>query len=305
VWYRRLEDGPTLNFEAQPTGTYATSPTANPSGTPVPWVELDPLGNELRRMGCARGLMARFHELIAQPDGSYWLMCDEMRILDLTTIGGRPDAAVTGTVIQHVGLDGSLLFEWSVWDHLALTDLEPDRRTGATVNWTHGNALEFDTDGNLLVSFRSLNEITKIDLATGMVRWRMGGIANQFTFSTAGPPFVGQHGLRVVGPGLLQLLDNLGEPTGSRAERYQFDETTRTASLVGGYSSSPSVTAMLGGSSQVLPGGHLLVAYGNGYRVQEYDGTGAVVWEVHGDPGYIFRAQRIQSLYRPGVGVAR
>ena len=105
-------------------------------------------------------------------------------------------------------------------------------RSGATVNWTHGNALDFDEAGNLLVSFRSLSEITKINVSDGSVIWRMGGLANQFSFPGGQAPFARQHGLRIVGPGMLQLLDNLGEPTGSRAERYQFDEQSRIASLV-------------------------------------------------------------------------
>jgi hypothetical protein len=39
--------------------------------------------------------------------------------------------------------------------------------------------------------------------------------------------------------------------------------------------------------------------------VQEYDGDGAVVWEIEGDAGYIFRAQRIISLYHPEIGLVR
>jgi hypothetical protein len=305
VWYRRLDGGATLNFQVQPTGTYTTSPVTPPADDLTPWVEYDRLGNEIRRLGCVGGLRARFHELIAQPDGSYWLMCDDTRTLDLTAIGGVAAAAVTGTVVQHVGAGGELLFEWSVWDHFALTDLDSLKRTGAVVNWTHGNALDFDLDGNLLVSFRSLNEITKIDVSTGAVVWRLGGLANQFTFPFGGLPFVGQHGLRVVGPGQIQLLDNLGEAGGSRAERYQLDEVGHTASLVGFDSPNPAVTAQLGGSTQALPGSHTLVAYGNGNRVQEYDASGAVVWEIHGNPDYVFRAQRIRSLYQPGVGTPR
>ena len=32
--------------------------------------------------------------------------------------------------------------------------------------------------------------------------------------------------------------------------------------------------------------------------------TGGVVWGMYGNPGYVFRAQRINSLYRPRVEVA-
>ena len=45
---------------------------------------------------------------------------------------------------------GGPVFEWSAFDHLAITDLELASRSGEVVNWTHGNALDFDTGGNLL-----------------------------------------------------------------------------------------------------------------------------------------------------------
>jgi len=305
VWYRYLGLGPTLNFEVQPTGRYTTSPIAPVPGDPTPWVEFDPLGNEIRRLGCADGLKSRFHDLLEEPDGSYWLLCDDTRIEDLTPYGGQPAAAVTGTVVQHVDAHGTRLFTWTPFDHFAITDLDSASRTGATVNWTHGNAIAFDTDGNLLVSFRSLSEITKIDLNTGAVLWRLGGRANQFTITGTTAMFVGQHGLRLVGPGQLQLLDNRGQPGGSQAERYVLDEAGRTAQLSASYSSEPSVTSILGGSTQALAGGRVLVAYGDGDRVQEYDAAGHVVWEIHNNPGYVFRAQRIASLYRPGVGMSR
>ena len=220
--------------------------------------------------------------------------------MDLTAYGGQPAAVVTGTAVQHVDSSGNALFAWTPFDHFAITDLDSASRSGAAVNWTHGNALDFDTDGSLLVSFRSLSEITKIDLPSGTVRWRMGGLANQFTFSGAGAGFVGQHGLRVVGAGQLDLLDNRGLPGQSHAERYVLDETTLSATLSAS-DSLPPVSAILGGSTQELPGGRILVAYGNGNRVEEYDANGAVVWEIHGNSGYVFRAQRIYSLYRPGA----
>ncbi|MEO5824896.1 MAG: hypothetical protein ABIR59_03335, partial [Gemmatimonadales bacterium] len=95
--------------------------------------------------------------------------------------------------------------------------------------------------------------------------------------------------------------DNRGLPGDSRAERYVLDEAGRTATLAAAYFSLPPTSAILGGSTQALPGGRMLVAYGNGNRVQEYDSGGAIVWEIHGNPGYVFRAERISSLYSPGV----
>jgi hypothetical protein len=306
VWYRRFANGPGLNFMAEPNGHFVARPETVDGAPPHLWVELDPLGNVTRTFGCARSLEPRFHDLISEIGGGYWIMCDETRTMDLTALGGVAAAQVTGTVVQHIGADGAVLFEWSPFDHFEITDVEPAARSGASVNWTHGNALDLDADGNLLVSFRSLGEITKIDVRTGAIRWRMGGRRNEFTFlDTPIPAFARQHGLRVSGSHALLILDNVGDATASRAERYTFDEQTLKARLARSYGSTPGVVATQGGSVQDVAGGHTLVSYGPAGRVEEYDETGQVVWHIDGNVGYVFRAQRIRSLYAPGVGTAR
>ncbi len=304
VWYIRFPDGPSLNFQAQSNGRYIALPFTPDTSDLKPLREFDPLGTVTRTLGCARGLRPRFHDLLVQPDGSYWLMCDETRVMDLSGVGGTAGAIVTGTVVQHLDPTGGLVFQWSPFDHFEITDVDQETRSGPTVNWTHGNALDLDADGNLLVSFRSLSEITKIDTRTGAVLWRMGGRRNEFAFPDSEPPFLGQHGVRAA-DGELVLLDNFGEAEGSRAERYVLDEAGHTARLTGTYIPTAATRAFLGGTTQSLQGRHTLVAFGDGGVVQEYDGDGTVVWEIEGDPGYVFRAQRIRSLYHPEIGLAR
>src|SRR5207253_2282170 len=218
VWYHRFSPyGPGLNFEAQPTGRYVARPSV-PDPTVLPhWVEIDPLGTVTRTFGCAGGLSPRFHDLIAEPDGAYWIMCDETRTMDLSGLGGVANAQVMGTVVQHVSSEGDVLFQWDPFDHFEITDLVPASRTG----------------------------------------------------------------------------------------RYVYDAELHTAQLVASYGPSPGVTAQLGGSTQDLPGGRTLVSFGPAGRVEEYDASGQVVWHIEGNPGYVFRAQRIRSLYRPGVGSPR
>jgi hypothetical protein len=307
VWYHRFPNGPGLNFQAQPNGRYVARPNAAVAGQPALWLELDPLGNVTRTLGCARGLQPRMHDFIGAADGSYWVLCDEVRTVDLEAAGGDAHAQVLGTAVQHLTANGDLLFEWSPFDHLEvkLGDLTAADLAGPVINWTHGNALDLDGDGNLLVSFRNLSTLVKIDTRTGAVVWRMGGSHNEFAFeNTAMPAFMRQHSLRVTGNGRMLLLDNLGEPA-SRAERYDFDEAGRSVRLTGTYTSSGSVIAQVGGTAQDLPGGRTLVSFGNGASVEEYDAAGNVVWRLEGNPGYIFRAQRVQSLYRPGTGDPR
>jgi hypothetical protein len=304
VWYRHFANGPGLSFMAQLNGHYVAHPTTPDPTDAESFIELDVLGNVTRRLGCARGLASRFHDLIALPNGDWWILCDEMRIMDLASIGGVAGARVTGTAVQKLSARGELLFHWSPFDHFAITDLGPAERSGPIVNWTHGNALDMDSDGNLILSSRNLGEITKIDATTGHVIWRLGGRANQFTFlNTAAPAFSRQHSARAVAPGALLLLDNVGDPQESRAEYYVVDAGARTARLAHSYGAG--ALTQLGGSVQDLGRGRALVSFGTAGLVQEYDQAGRVVWQIVGNAGYVFRAQRIASLYAPGVGTSR
>lgn len=306
VWYRGFPQPIGLSFMSEPNGRFVLRPQTQDPADLEPWLEVDPLGNVTRTLGCASGLQPRPHDLIGEPAGGYWIMCDESRTMDLTAVGGVAEARVTGTVVQHVSASGALLFQWSPFDHFEITDVDPAERTGPSVNWTHGNALDLDAAGNLIVSFRNLDELTKIDIATGAVLWRLGGRRNQFSFQgTSAPPFTHQHGLRAYAPGALLVLDNLGNPGETRAERYALDEANRTATLVQSYGASPPAVTQIGGSVQALPGGRTLVSFGTAGRVEEYDAAGRMAWRIAGNAGYVFRAQRIRSLYAPGVGVPR
>jgi hypothetical protein len=268
------------------------------------WVEIAPTGTLTRTLGCARGFPPRMHDLLVERDGSYWLLCDEVRTIDLSAQGASLETRVLGTTVQRRNPAGEVLFEWSPFDHLQveLDILDAADRSGAVVNWTHGNALDLDSDGNLLVSFRNLSEVTKVNTRTGAVMWRMGGVHNEFTFEeTATPAFARQHGVRAIGGSQMLLLDNLGHSVGSRAERYEVDGARRTARLSGSYASAAGLVAQVGGTTQALADGHTLVSFGSGGGVEEYDAAGNVVWQLMGNPGYVFRAQRIRSLYYPGV----
>jgi hypothetical protein len=306
VWYRYFPDGVGLNFMPQPTGHYVLRPPTPAAGDVEPWIELDVLGDITRTLTCLGGLQTRPHDLILEPDGGYWIMCDEMRTMDLSGMGGVANARVTGTVIQHISASGELVFRWSPFDHFDITDLEESERTGANVNWTHGNALDLDAAGNLIASFRSLNEVTCIEVPSGTVRWRLGGLRNQFSFvDTPVPAFTHQHGVRIGKSGQITLLDNIGNPNESRAERYVVDVVAHTAFLVQSYGSIPGVRTEIGGSVQQLEAGRTLVSFGTAGRVEEYDSADRLLWHIEGNAGYVFRAQRIQSLYQPGVGDPR
>ena len=307
VWYKQFPSGgPGLNFMAQPNGRYVGRLITADTSDVDPMVDVDAAGFIRRQMRCV-GRPLRFHDMIVDPaDDSWWIMCDETRTMDLTAIGGSASAKVTGTVVQHVTSAGTLLFEWNPFDHFQVNDADPTVYQGTSnVNWTHGNSLALDTDGNLLVSFRSLSEITKINTQTGAVIWRMGGVRNQFTFTgAAGFGYARQHNIRVIGPNAFIILDNIGSAD-SRFERYTVDPIGKVATLQQSYTAVPNVQTALGGSVQQEAADRFLVSFGTQGRVEEFDLAGTLLWKINGNPGYVFRAQRITSLYAPVPALTR
>ena len=293
-WYVTSEDPVLNNFQAHPSGEYTMFGTEDLTRL---YKVLDERGDVVRTIGCV-GLDTRFHEIRVMPQGDYWALCDRDIPTDLSSRGGAVDGTVNWTVLQHVGADGGVTFEFDTSEHFSLDDIDPAVIDGAdAVNITHGNSIEFDADGNILLSFRNLNEVTKVDVTTGEVLWRLGGLASQFVIDDPTRSFAGQHGVRLVEPGVVQLLDN-GKAAPSRLVRYLIDEQGLTAGRVLEYAHESDAFTLVGGSTDVLAGDRALVSFGQAGRVVEVDGTGAQTFELTGLEGqYIFRAFRVPSLY--------
>lgn len=299
VWYHHSPNGVLNSFQAHPGGVYTILGSGS---TETEFRLLNVLGEQTGTLRCA-GRPTRFHEVLVAAAGDPWILCDETRTMDLSGLGGDPAASVTATVVQHLSPAGTLLWEWNAFDHFDITDLPAADRTGPNVNFTHGNGIGFDSDGNLLLGFRSLSEVTKVDAVSGDVIWRFGGLANQFT--VANDPkgaFERQHGVRYAGPGMVQLLDN-GLSAPSRLVRYLLDPTAMTALMLWAFVDAPATWTVVGGSTQFHTDGHATVSFGRAGRVVEVDPAGNRVWELTGLDGvYVFRAQRLGSLYSAGRG---
>lgn len=293
-WYLASPDAALNSFQAHPNGRYTLFGSTD---SPRQYRVLDELGGVVDTLVCV-GWPTRFHDLQVMPGGDFWISCDETRVMDLTSVGGLDSVDVTWSIIQHVAADGALLFEWKSADHFDISDVPASERTGASVNATHGNGIAVDSDGNVLLSFRTLNEITKVHVPTGAILWRFGGLRNQFTFvNDVKGTFERQHGLRVAGPGQIQLLDN-GLVAPSRFVRYLINPVALTALAVMDFRDSPTTLTPVGGSTQYYGNGHGLVSFGRAGRVVETDPAGNRAWELTGiNNVYVFRAQRIASLY--------
>jgi hypothetical protein len=168
-------------------------------------------------------------------------------------------------VIQEFNENKNLVWEWKSHDHYSFGDgdsiwyFNPNK-----VDWTHANAVEKDWDGNILVSLRHFNEITKIDHETGDIIWRLGGRMNQFEFPNDPVRFSGQHDIRRVGETTVSLFDNgqYSVPQRCRAVEYSLDEADKVATLTWSYSYDPSMFSYACGSHQLISNGNHLADFG-------------------------------------------
>ena len=226
------------------------------------------------------------HELLVEQNGNYLVIGGKSTIVDMSLIvpGGQPDAVVEETIVQELTPSRDILLEWRAWDHLDIRDLDVSL-TDNHIEFTHMNSIAIDKDGNLLVSQRNLNEITKINRSTGDIIWRLGGKNNDFSFS--GDPFNGfsrQHHIVVLGNGNFTLFDNgvKHSPQISRAVEYQINASSKTATLVWQYRNSPDIYSSSMGNVQRLPNGNTLINWAlEGLpKLTEVTPSGAKVFEM-------------------------
>ena len=181
------------------------------------------------------------HELQVLPDGTYYLLALRTEVVDMTRFvsNGSQGASVTEEILQGFSPAGELIFQWRAWDNFDIHDEQQFIDiTSSGFDFPHFNAIDFDTDGNILLSSRNTSEITKINKDNGDIIWRLGGAHGQFTFSN--DPLNGprnQHSIRRVGTNHYILFDNgnLHNPSESRGVEYVLDTTNMTAAVAWQY----------------------------------------------------------------------
>ncbi len=209
------------------------------------------------------------HDILLTANGNYMLLSYDPQIVNMSLIvpGGNTAATVTGLVIQEVTPEGVVLFQWRSWDHFEITDATSDiSLTASNIDYVHGNAIEFDQDSNLLISSRNMDEVTKIDMETGDVIYRLGLLAenNEFTITGDSWGFSHQHDVRVLPNGNITVFDNgnLHAIQFSRALEYVVDENNMTAQEVWDYRHNPDVYAAYTGSFRTYDDDTKLIGWG-------------------------------------------
>ncbi len=258
-----------------------------------------------------------FHDAILLPGGGRILMAY------VQASDGQTDSWV-----QEVSPTGEVLLDWNSRDHV---DMVTDPVTNALGDYAHLNSIQVMADGNLLLSFRHLNQVMKIHRTTGAVMWRLGGRRSDFTFDDdpLGGPCL-QHTARELANGDIQIFDNgsgsgpvpsaAGCPTPgssdlvyrprSRTTVYRLDAASGQAHLVRSYDAG--AFSQFAGSAQRLGAGTLdeglFVGLNNAEQVSppaypgwdapdavEFDKDGTVVWTLTSPGPATYRATKVAA----------
>lgn len=261
---------PTIDFKLQPNGLISFFHTVK-----LKWYFMDSTFSVVDSIQC-QNFISDQHDIQLLPNKHYLMFGEETRIMNLSsyhwfgwnhTQPGSTNAEVNGVVIQEFDESKALVWEWKAFDHFQFADVDqrwlflPNK-----VDWTHANSVEMDYDGNVLLSSRHFNEITKIDHTTGDIIWRLGGKQNQFSFPNDPVRFTGQHDIRRVSDTSITLFDNgqYTTPAVCRGLEYALDEVNKVATLVWEYIYDSSMYSVACGSLQYkgIDNGNRLVDFG-------------------------------------------
>ena len=119
------------------------------------------------------------HDFERLPNGNTLVLLFEPLAEDLVarirggSHSGTGDEEMLGDLVQEVTPEGEIVYSWQSWDHL---DPEEDIicHLENREEWTHQNALNVTSDGDLLISFRRTDTVGIVDKDTGAFSWKWG-----------------------------------------------------------------------------------------------------------------------------------
>ena len=308
VWYRDFGQVPIVEAKQQTNGNFTVFLGATRGWDKVPgeFQEVDRFGTLVRTWKAPEGYYTDSHEIQVRVENgetvAYFFGYDFHSADGLP--GFNPGDSIAGHQLFRVSASGDWKIVHNAWDEFAMSEsFEPPQPSG---DFDHPNSLNFDKDGNYIISYRVLGTVVKVDRNTGQVVWRLGGLKSDFTFpNDPQGGFSAQHDAQVMENGDILLFDNgwRHNPQFTRAVEYRLDESAKTATLVWSYSHDPSTFSPYTGSVQRTSDGSTFVGFPNVNTIVQVTAGGKVLGEYRPmisdtlSSGF-YRAVIIRNLFR-------
>jgi hypothetical protein len=257
----------------------------------------------VRTIKPANGYQADLHDMQLTDHGTALVLAYDRVKRDLRFAGGAKRGVVLDNVVQEIDLaTGAVVFEWHSLGSVPLRDSFSKPEGRHSWDYFHVNAVEPDSDGNLIVSGRTTCTIYKVNRVTGAIMWRLGGKHSDFKLGK-GAHFCFQHDVRRAAPGKLTMFDNEAGPPvfakHSRALRLKVDEEKKTATVDRAFIHK-GILAFNQGSTRLQPNGNTFVGWGASPVFSEFSPTGKLLFDgrlTQGKGNY--RAIRARWTGRP------
>ena len=236
-----------------------------------------------------------------------WIVDARFQELDIET----GDVLFEWSSLEHVDPEGrySNSALWPISNRLieAYLPLNPGQ-AGSGYNssdawdYFHINSVDKDDEGSYLISARDANAIYKINGTTGDLIWRLGGKHSNFTLGE-NVEFSFQHHARYISKSssgeseVISFYDNSAHGTEnggggevhlypySRGKIVEVNTHTWEATLVQAFHPPDNLLSKSQGSTQVLPGGNVLVNWGSSGALTEFKADGTPVFHTYFDSG--------------------
>ena len=268
------------------------------------WVTIDHNLTPTDTLGVTMIPETDYHDVHRFADGSYLFVVNEHVIMDLSSFGGYEDADVIQPVMIHMDVEENILREWHGLDHIPVS--ASVSLNYQLVDYLHWNAFDIDSQGGLLMSFRNISTVARLNPTDWSIDWKLGAYGNNFQIDDPDwGGFLNQHDVNDIGGNRILLFDNSvssgSQPGYSRVVEYEVDTIEMTATRVWSYSHPNEIYSPAQGSVERLENGNTLIAWGNanagqgaGTLVTEISNQGEIVWEIQlGEYFTVYRARKI------------
>jgi hypothetical protein len=252
------------------------------------------------RIAGGNGYQADLHDVQITPQGSAFITAYAFVRGDLSSSGGSRYGTLLDSILQEIDIKtGLVMFEWHAYGHVPLQDSYTTPR-GASEPWDyfHINSISQDSwnDGNFIISARNTWAAYEISYHNGAVLWTLGGRRSSFVMGS-GTGMAWQHDARWQPDRTLTIFDDGSAPkvhSQSRLIREKIDWAHRKVSLVDRDVHTPALLSGSQGDGQTLPGGGVLVGWGEQPYITEFSPSGAIVFDARiPAPGQSYRAYRL------------
>jgi arylsulfate sulfotransferase len=243
--------------------------------------EIDLTGKQLWRINMDSVLGGKYkvihHDVRMDKNGHVVTLVRTNKVFDMSQIGGKGIDTLGGDGILVMDTTGKKIWEWNVWD---VWDVKNDPLIQQfSYDRFHANSLNFDKDGNYLVSMAIEDQIWKINATTGRIMWKLGKNGD-FKMDTA-HYFSFQHSVHINPRGDLMVFDNSLWKKQSGGISFSLDTVNWTAKTkINAVLPRSKYTSRMG-SAYLLPNDNLLQTSSKTGTVMVTDVNGNILWQLN------------------------